>query len=186
MKRTLILIRHGQVQDKYQGLCYGASNIELSEVGQRQSIEVAEQVGKYLIDTIYHSNLKRTSFMAKLLAAKSNAKITADIRLRERNFGTWELKKWDSIYAEDGNQINGLFENPESFAPPNGETAYAFRNRIMAWYKDIPEEGIFAVIAHGGTIAALLGTLKKLPVKQWLDLIPEYGKHVIYNNCTEI
>lgn len=186
MKRTLILVRHGQVNEKYRGICYGSSDIELSELGQLQSLKTISEIAKYPIDSIYHSDLKRTRFLAELLAEKIKVKIVADVRLRERNFGVWELKSWETIFTETGNQMNDFFDNPDSFAPSSGETTYAFRDRVMSWYQDIPKEGTIAVIAHGGTIAALLGTLKHLPVKKWLDLIPQYGECAIHSEEKEV
>ncbi len=186
MKRTLILVRHGQVHKKYQGICYGSSDVELSELGQSQSLKIVSEMNQYPIDLIYHSDLKRTRFLAELLAERTKTKIIADARLRERHFGAWELKSWDEIYAEAGNQMNGLFDRPDTFAPSGGETTFAFRDRIMSWYRSIPEEGTFAVIAHGGTIAALLGTFRQQSVKQWLDLIPQYGESIIRSEDEEV
>ncbi|PIE02444.1 MAG: histidine phosphatase family protein [Acidobacteria bacterium] len=180
LKRTLILIRHGQVHERYRGVCYGTSDVELSERGKTQSQTVASELANQPLARIYHSDVIRTRFLAELLAEMTNRQLFPDKRLRERCFGTWELQTWDAIYSQTGNAMDGMIDDPESFAPEGGESTFAFRDRVFSWYNQLPDRGTFAVVAHGGTIAALLGTLKHLPVRQWPDFIPACGKYVIH------
>ncbi len=186
MARVLILIRHGQVHERYQGVCYGSRDVELSELGKAQSRSLVDELANQALTGIYHSDMLRTRFLAELLAERSGVEALPDTRLRERCFGAWELKNWDEIYAESGAAMDGMLDAPDSFAPAGGETTFALRDRVLAWYAALPARGTFAVVAHGGAIASLLGTLRELPVRQWTELIPACGRYVLHSEESRI
>ena len=98
--------------------------------------------------------------------------------LRERHFGDWELRPWDAIYTETGDAMNGFIDEPETFAPPGGETTSQVRERVMAWYGRLPTSGTIVAVTHGGPIMALLGTLQGLQADEWLHLAPSYCDYV--------
>ena len=52
------------------------------------------------------------------------------------------------------------------------------RDRVLGWLKDLPRDGVTVAVTHGGPIAALLGTLRDLPVSEWVDLIAPPGAWV--------
>jgi broad specificity phosphatase PhoE len=172
--RRVILIRHGAIGHQYDGLCYGQSDVELSEVGRAQSRRLAEEATQWPVSHLYHSGLKRTEFLAQLIFHNTGIEAEVSVRLRERDFGDWELRPWADIYAETGPSMNGFIEEPETFAPPGGETTFQVRDRVMAWYEALPGAGTILAVAHGGPIMALLGTLRGLPPDEWLHLAPSY------------
>lgn len=175
----LILIRHADVDDRYKGICYGQSDIELSEDGKHQSYLIAQEAASWSIDFLYHSNMKRTRYLAELISEKTGISSISDERLRERYFGQWELRSWESIYTETGNAMDGFIYKPNSFSPPGGETTFQLRDRILSWYEQLPTTGVLAAVTHGGPIAGLLGTLMNKPVIEWLKLVPETGSFVV-------
>ncbi len=171
----LILIRHGAVDECCKGICYGQSDIELSKDGKHQSCLIAQEAASWSIDFLYHSNMKRTRYLAELISKNTGILALPDERLRERHFGQWEMRSWESIYNETGDAMNGFIYQADSYSPPGGETTFQLRDRILSWYKQLPATGTIVAVTHGGTIAALLGTLGKQPVIEWLKLIPERG-----------
>jgi broad specificity phosphatase PhoE len=110
-----------------------------------------------------------------LVAAQVGVPAIADTDLRERDFGTWELRNWSDIYAEVGHAMDGLILDPVSYAPPGGETTFALRDRALRWYARLPSEGLIVAITHGGPVAALRGALLGWTVERWPQLIPAYG-----------
>ena len=44
MKPGLILVRHAPVADRYRGLCYGQSDVELGPIGEGRSRELVESL----------------------------------------------------------------------------------------------------------------------------------------------
>jgi broad specificity phosphatase PhoE len=136
---------------------------------------LAEQLGALPLTNLFHSGLRRTQFLAELVASRVGIPATADTDLRERDFGTWELRSWDKIFAEVGRAMDGLVLDPANYAPPGGETTLALRDRVLGWYRRLPPDGLIVAITHGGPIAALRGALGGWAVDRWPDLIPACG-----------
>ena len=93
------LIRHTQ-PDVPSNTCYGQSDIGLL----KEPLQTAVKNIKKLVpiapkDFIYCSPLKRCIQLARELT-KSPCRVVADHRLKEMNFGNWELKRWDEIEDE--------------------------------------------------------------------------------------
>jgi len=175
MSRQILLVRHCEVGPEWRGLCYGQSDVGLSPEGERHSRKLAAQLAAWPITHLFHSGLARTSFLADLLAARVGVSAIQDTDLRERDFGAWELRPWDDIYAEVGRAMDGLFFDPSGYAPPGGETTAALRDRVLHWYELLPSEGLIVAITHGGAIAALRGALMDWPAARWPEFVPAYG-----------
>jgi broad specificity phosphatase PhoE len=105
--------------------------------------------------------------------------VVIDPRLRERHFGEWERKRWDDIHAATGDAMLGMLTDPAGWRPPGGETTFELRDRVMCWYAELPATGTVLAVTHGGPIAALVGTLRGLPVGDWPKQIPPAGGIVI-------
>jgi broad specificity phosphatase PhoE len=178
LKSGLILVRHGPVADRYLGLCYGRSDVELSPQGEVRSRELAETLAALPIDRIIHSGLARTSYLAGHLGDRLGMPTFRAEALRERDFGCWELRPWDDLYREYGEVILKTVSEPGTFRPGAGETTYELRNRVLDWFRGIPRNGLSVAVTHGGPIAVLLGTLGDLPVEAWPGLIPPQGQWV--------
>jgi len=172
--RRLILLRHTAIHERYNGVCYGQSDIELSAAGTAEATRLAAVYRALKLDLVLHSGLQRT----RLLAEQVSVTARAEPALRERHFGAWELRTWDDIYAATGEAMLGLIDAPETWAPPGGETTYALRDRVLRWYRALPNNGTVLAVTHGGVIAALRGTLENAPVARWPDLAPGYGQAV--------
>lgn len=172
----LLLVRHGEIHHRWRGCCYGASDVGLSSRGRSQSRRVAEGLAGERIDAIYSSDLGRARYLARELEDRIGRQALLCPELRERDFGTWEKLQWDDIYAATGRAMDGMITDPESWRPPDGETTFELRDRILGWYHRLPNHGETVVaVTHGGPIAALLGTLRRLPVRSWTELVPPYG-----------
>jgi broad specificity phosphatase PhoE len=171
--RKLVLLRHPPVHPRYAGVCYGASDIELSSEGHTLAKQLAEQFQQNVPEFIFQSGLQRTRAVADHFAGAIE-----DARLRERNFGDWELRAWDDIYQETADAMMGMIDNPKYWRPPNGETTYELRDRVLSWYEELPVHGSILAVSHGGPIAALCGTLAGVPVSKWLEFIPKCGEAV--------
>ncbi len=176
--RPLILIRHPQVARRHQGLCYGSSDVELSPEGIARCQELADLFSQRLVSRIVHSGAQRTRLSAEALGERLRLDPFVDVRLAERHFGTWESRSWNEIHIESGAAMDGVLTEPDLFRPGGGETTYEVRNRVMNWYWELPTQGPTLAVTHAGPIAALLGTLRNVPIGQWIELIPKPGDFV--------
>ena len=61
--------------------------------------------------------MRTLSWRAKSTAGpNSDVPAIADTDLQERDFGTWELREWDAIFAEVGQAMDGLLLDPANYA----------------------------------------------------------------------
>ena len=72
----------------------------------------------------------------------------------------------------------GMVTAPGAWRPPGGETTFELRDRVLAWYADLPANGVIIAATHGGPIAVLLGTLRGTPACDWPRMIPLPGSVV--------
>ena len=176
LENVLILVRHTKVEEQFQRVCYGASDIGLSDEGEVHACELAKKIGAMNPTQIFHSGLQRSQRLAELISIHTDIPMAADPRLAEMNFGEWELKTWDQIFADVGHDIGRLASEPDTYAPPGGETVNALRDRMVSWARALPHQGRIVAISHGGPISALRRTLAEHELVNWTDLVPAHGE----------
>jgi broad specificity phosphatase PhoE len=174
----VILVRHVPVADRYQGICYGQSDVELDETGRNLSQALASQLAPLKPERIFHSGLQRTKVLAEELARQTGVQAICCPELRERDFGSWELQPWDALHDEFGEAILRMVCQPDTFRPGGGETTFQMRDRVLRWFASLPQEGATVAVTHGGPIAALVAAQRDLPVSAWPSLIPPLGQSV--------
>ncbi|HUG71018.1 MAG TPA: histidine phosphatase family protein [Pirellulaceae bacterium] len=186
LNTAVMLIRHAPVAKRYHGVCYGRSDIELGDAGERRSEELVEELAIWERARIIHSGLQRTRFLAERLAERLGCPAACCPALQERDFGTWEMQPWDVIHTRHGDEILRMISEPDTYRPGGGETTFEMRDRVLWWFDSLPEDGLTIVVTHGGPIASLLGTHQRLPVSDWAGLIPHCGQSVwMYKQQTE-
>jgi len=172
----IVFVRHTAVAEKYQPLCYGASDVELSPAGERHAREVAQSLAEFPVDRIIHSGLGRARVLAEHLAELANCDLEERTGFQERNFGTWELTSWDDIFAAHGEDILKMVSEPTTYRPGGSETTYEFAGRIVEACHDLHRSGRTVVVCHGGVIAALSGLIEGVELSRWMDYVPAHGE----------
>jgi broad specificity phosphatase PhoE len=178
MTAELILVRHAEIADRYAGLCYGRSDVELSGSGRRRSREVSLLLAHRPISLVLHSGLRRTRYLAERIAARVGCAARSQEALQERYFGDWELESWDALHERRPGDMLRMVSEPDTYRPGGGETTFEMRDRMLKWFNALPRCGLTVAVAHGGPIAALRGACQGLPVSDWLPLIPACGEWV--------
>ncbi len=153
--RTLILFRHGEVDEKHRVNFYGQSDVELSEKGKRHSVEVVEILSHLDISAIFSSPLKRALFPATLLSQRKNIPLFVRDDLKEVNYGLWTGRARSEVYRDP------LFWErlrDDTITPPGGESIRDLRRRAINFLRyAMGEEGdIGVVFTHGGFLKALI------------------------------
>lgn len=177
MPAKVLLVRHTAVARAWQGRCYGQSDMGLSRAGAAHVRSLAPELAAWYPDVVLHSGLQRTQILADATAAIASVTAKADAAWMERDFGSWEGRSWPAIYRETGNAMDGMIDDPESFRPGNGETTVELANRSVAALRNLPA-GRVLIVTHGGPIAAIIGTLQALRVRDWPALVPVTGTFI--------
>jgi broad specificity phosphatase PhoE len=178
MNNCLILVRHTEVADRYRGICYGRSDVELSPSGALRTREIAANLALRPIARIVYSGVARTRLLAEPLSELCGILPVSCNALRERDYGSWELQSWDDIHKRSGDEMLKMVSEPATYRPGGGETTFELRDRILMWHSTLPSEGLTIAITHAGPIAALRGSRSGLPVASWFGLIPPCGESV--------
>lgn len=185
LPHRLIMVRHGAIASQWKGICYGCQDVPLCDQWMAESDALVQQLALLRPTTVFHSGLSRSSWLAERIRAigndyDSDCEIREDIRLRERNFGDWEGKTWDDVFASDPDNFHGLIDKPETYRPPGGETTNELQRRVVQWYDACNQSdslnGQTAIaISHSGPIAALAGHLLSLTPEHWTPWMLGYG-----------
>lgn len=156
----IFLIRHTSVKiDK--GICYGFSDVELSDQYINE-FEILKNKLNNDKDLIYFTSpLKRCLELARYL---SNDNYNVDNRLKELNFGDWELKKWNLISGKD---YDNWVKDYVNYKCPDGENFLDLYNRSIDFYNEIIKKDIpkVAIITHGGVIKSIIASVLKVPLE---------------------
>jgi broad specificity phosphatase PhoE len=174
----LLLIRHGEVEAKYQGVFGGKIDMNLSPRGKQQAKKLAEYLEAKTIDAIYASPMKRVqqTLAPTLKASRHEQNIFHD--LREIDFGDWTGLDWLTVRDRFNFAVHEWLDQIEYPGAPNGESGKTFRARLEPCLREIlkkhPGENV-AVFCHGGVIRALLAILLDLPLPKTNSFEVEYA-----------
>lgn len=105
---------HGTTIDNEKGISSGWSDVELSEAGKKQSIELREQTKDKKFDVVFCSDLKRAHDSAKLTWDRVYP-IVPDKRLRECNYGKYNGQPSSIVEPMQEKMIIERFPEGESY-----------------------------------------------------------------------
>lgn len=167
----LYLIRHTR-PDIAPGICYGQLDIGLADSFAGEAQDILHYLPR--VDLILTSPLQRTRMLAEQLSQAQHCALRADEHLMEKHFGIWEGRPWDDLPR---NEIDAWANDVLGYAPRDGESALQLIQRTQQLLHDIarlPHRHI-ALVAHGGSIRALLALTAGIPLADTLDWQIDYG-----------
>jgi len=187
----LLLIRHAATDVTESGGLLGATDVDASPAGLTELARLFPLLGAYQPEKWYCSPLKRSVQTAEKLqqmGAVSDQPVKTDIRLREIDFGRWELKPFNEIEAEYPDLIKAWAQY-DGFVFPGGEAVADFAGRVANVLDSCRKEGNkqIGVITHGGVIRTMICLALGMNVRNYLlfnvepasltiiDLYPEGG-----------
>lgn len=162
--KKIWLIRHASSRYNDSGRIQGQKDIELSDSGLEEAAKLAEDFD-LSFDSIYSSELKRARQTAEALIQDTDHKLRRREELNERALGVLEgrgCSSWKDIDLEGG----------PDWKPQGGESLREHSDRVsnfLAELKDDEAEGI-VVLAHSGTIRAIIAEINGLDSKELWDM----------------
>jgi alpha-ribazole phosphatase len=145
----------------------GRLDLPVSADGESLWPSVKSQLLQLGAQRVFTSPLRR----AHQHASELGLPLTVLEGLAEQSFGAWEGQPWEAIATDDAVSTNAFFANPVLATPPGGESFARCASRaIQALQGALEGESSTLVIAHGGSLRAVLAHFLGLPLDRALDL----------------
>ncbi len=167
----IFLIRHGRTAGNLEGRYIGSRTDEpLCGEGK------AQLAGRNMppVDCVFISPMKRCRETAQLLYPDSPLEIVENFK--ECDFGAFEGKNYKEL---DGRaDYQAWIDSGGEAAFPGGESRAAFAARCAEAFEPIwnrRQEGNFAIVAHGGTIMAIMEAFAR-PKGRYFDFQVRNGE----------
>lgn len=166
--------RHAQSVANEKGILAGSQDVELTELGRRQSYELAASIlrNDFRLDTIISSSMKRARETAEIIAEVvgfDKRDIVLLSSLKERNCGSFEGRLLEEYYqASDQDVITA-----------GGESFQRFYNRAKDAISQIESSsnGQTLVVGHSETYRVFQMIFQNLNFNEYYKIKkPENGK----------
>ena len=191
MKRTLILVRHGQSEWNLKNLFTGWRNPDLTAKG----IEEAKAAGiglkkhNFKIDLCFTSALVRAQHTLDIMLEEMdivNMTIVRNQALNERNYGDLAGLNKDDARTKWGDEQVHIWRRSFDVPPPGGESLKDTADRVLPYYKSMIEPLVFKgknilVVAHGNSLRALVMYLENLTPDEIIAREIATGVPIVYH-----
>ncbi len=157
-RRTIVLARHGRTQWNVDGRYQGRSDPALCRTGMMDSVQLADQLSRAGVRSIFTSPLSRARQTAEIVADRLRiGPIENDPRLAEIHFGDWEGNTQTQVRQRWPELLRLWKTNPGAVRFPGGETLEEARKRLLGFFRDIgtlgpPDAAPVLVVTHAGLI----------------------------------
>ncbi len=161
----LYLIRH-PAPLVAAGVCYGATDLPLAGDVASAAARILPQLPPLpAMPPVYSSPLRR----CRLLADALHPGVRCDARLREMDFGLWEMRPWHLVERA---ALDNWAAEPLAYAPPHGESVAALQARVADFVIDLRRTEVpdAVLVTHGGVMKVIVGQARGLPAQQWMAL----------------
>lgn len=166
----IYLVRH-TTPNIEKGICYGQTDLDIAETFEHEAAKVITNLNSVKGAKVYSSPLIR----CKKLAHKINPQVTLDERLKEINFGDWELIKWDDINRAD---LDFWMNDYVNVQVPNGESCLQLFERNITVFNEIVNlnHSKVIIVCHAGVIRSILCYVQQISIEESYNITIEYGQ----------
>jgi broad specificity phosphatase PhoE len=159
MKRTLLLIRHGQTTWNAENILPGRlPGVRLNDKGRQQVAKLAEALTVLPISAIISSPLERARDTAEIIAQPRGLCVQFEPDLMDTDVGRWAGKNYNELNKNDP-EWNAYKHNP-TVAPEGVETFPQVQERAVAaverWLKKETLGAYPAFVAHADVVKLLI------------------------------
>lgn len=160
----LTLVRHAEVDERYQNCYNGHNEIGLSKKGYMQAKELAKKLDILEFDAVFCSDLKRAKETLQHSLHVENAIFTD--KLREKSWGVHEGLNFDEIISEGEIEYVDFLQWIESL---DGEPYKEYIKRVEKFFFEflpsLNKENIL-IVTHAGVIRVLMSIVKKITLEE--------------------
>jgi broad specificity phosphatase PhoE len=158
---TIFFESHGTTIDNEKELSSGHNDVELSELGIKQSRELGERYKKVSLDAVFASDLQRAYKTGEIAFAHRNLPVIKDRRLREINYGEYTQYPGEEVKKLKPQFVSKPFPGGESYKQTS-EYIKSFLEDLLKKY----EGKTVMIIGHRATQYGLERWIKGIPLEQ--------------------
>lgn len=174
----LLLLRHGEVEERYHRIFGGRIDMELSSRGHEQARALARYVRQRPMQAIYVSPMRRAQQTLAPLVSHCPKPPVAEKDFREVDFGVWTGLSWEQVHARYGVRAFDWLKLLDASSIPQAESVPRFRARLEPPLRRILAEHAgetVGIVCHGGVIRMMLSILLNLPFSQMASFEIDYA-----------
>ena len=167
----IYLIRHTSVSVP-AGYACGQTDVSLQTSFEDEATDVKEKLDGLTFDKVWTSPLSRC---IKLASFCGYPDAVHDDRIKEINFGDWEMKSWNEISADP--RSAAWFNDWLHTKMPNGECFSDQYQRVSDFLDEIRKTGLnrVCVFAHGGVLTCARVYAGEYTLEEAFKNISSYG-----------
>ncbi len=191
MKRTLILVRHGQSEWNLKNLFTGWRNPGLTAKGKEEAKAAGIGLKKhdFEIELCFTSALVRAQRTLDIILEEMDIKNITIVRnqaLNERDYGDLSGLNKDDARLKWGEEQVHIWRRSFDVPPPGGESLKDTADRVLPFYRKMIEPLVFKgktilVAAHGNSLRALVMELENLGPGEIVKREIATGVPIIYH-----
>ena len=152
-------VRHGEIEANVKKIYAGWSDEGLTQRGRQQAREVAEELPRFEIGSIYTSPLKRAAQTAEIIGGILSKQPVREESFKEMRLGPWEGKSEEEIQRDFPDEWKIWDTSPAELILEGRETLHELLERVLAGLKRVKErevDGSALVVTHVAIIRVLL------------------------------
>ncbi len=169
----LYLIRH-TTPEVGKGICYGQSDVPLAESFDAEWASLRDGLPPG-VQCVYTSPASRCRRLAERIAEHYGVPLHLDDRLRELNFGRWELQPWDALPEPE---LSAWMNDYVHVPCPGGESYAELIGRVASFVASLRNRapGRVVVVTHAGVIRSCYAVLHGLSPEAAMARKVAYGE----------
>lgn len=174
----LYLCRHGEVVGDGRKRYNGHRDVDITDNGVAQMVELRERLTEKPLSALYSSDLIRTVKGAEIIGERHKAPRVVVPEFRERNVGEWEGMAFEEIQEAYPAEWSAWLGDVMNFKPPQGESLAEVAERVLPPLKDLVDKHMgeeILLLAHGGVNRVILSDAMRLDLKHVFRIEQHYG-----------
>lgn len=176
MSTRILMVRHGATVLSAEDRFAGATDAELSPVGEHQALCLARRLAGQSIAAAYASPMLRTMKTASIIVEPHGLAVEPVDDLREISHGRWEQRTRAEVEQAFGDEYASWDADPFTFAPVGGESGLSVLARALPALRRIVQAHAgqtVLVVSHKATIRLLLGSLLGFDLRGYRDRLDQ-------------
>lgn len=175
-RTRLLLVRH--LESELAGRFCGQSDPPLSAEGRSSIPALVQSVRALPVSAVFCSDLRRARETAAPIGKQFRLACHTSKDLREIYFGRWEGLTWNEVEQHFPNDARAWSELFPHYSPPDAESFWDFRNRVICELGRLADENQNAyaiVVTHAGFIRSAISWVLKIPDGYVARIGQDYG-----------